>query len=272
MVEAGVSGVTSRSTGSRPRTTAMRGVPGSWDSAVRGAASGPRRGRQGRLQHADQPAYPRRAAAAARAARRRGHPLVAAADHGAARQRRRPPGDHPAAVHDFLELFEELEPVIDRCEELGSGCGRPTTSATSARSSAAARRCAPTGAAARRASRRWASTATAASRTARASAVRSTSAATGASTASRDLWRRATSSGTSASAPVDDLWGYCRDCYYADVHGRVHGGERAAARAPRQQPVLPPPRADAGPRGAARAHRAGPAAPGESGSITGCFA
>jgi hypothetical protein len=111
-------GVTVSIDGLEATHDAIRGVPGSWGSAF-AALRRVRAGRQDRLQHADQPAHPRRAAAAARAHRRRGHPFVAAADHRPARQRRRPPRAHPPAVHDFLELFAELEPVIDRCEALG---------------------------------------------------------------------------------------------------------------------------------------------------------
>jgi hypothetical protein len=185
MIEAGIGSVTVSIDGLRPPTTACAGCP-QLGARLRGAAAGPRRGRQDRLQHADQRADARRAAAAARAARRRGHPLVAAADHGAARQRRRPPGDHPPAVH---------VPRAVRDARAGDrplrGARRPPVAGQQprllrpARARLRARPSASTGAAARPASPRWASRATAASRTARASAARSTSAATGASTASR---------------------------------------------------------------------------------------
>ena len=73
----------------------------------------------------------------------------------------------------------------------------------------------------------------------------------------RDIWERAAPLRFTRDRTVEDLWGYCRTCYYADTcRAGCSWTSHVLFGTPRQQPVLPPPRARAAPRGQARAPRA----------------
>ena len=217
MIEAGVSGVTVSIDGLAATHDAIRGVPGSWDSAF--AALRRVRAAGGKIACNTQINRRTRGELA---------PLLeliaAEGVHSWQLQITVPHGnaaDHPDLIlqpYDFLELFTELEPVIDRCEALGvrlwpannlgyfgplerrlrkalrthwRGCSAGVTT-LGLDSDGGVKNCPSLGGPVN-VGGNW-----------REHSL-------------REVWQQSYQLGYIRNRTRDDLWGYCRECYYADT-------------------------------------------------------